>query len=46
LKYSVCYSQFAVGNYAVFFEIFETEKKIELYRILRASWNLPDYFEF
>ena len=33
-----------VGNYVVFFEIFESEKKIELYRILRASWNLPEYF--
>ena len=32
-----------VDNYVVFFEIFETEKKIELYRILRASWDLPTY---
>ena len=32
-----------VDNYVVFYEIIEKEKKIEIYRILRASWDLPKY---
>jgi hypothetical protein len=32
-----------VDNYIVMYKIIEGEKKIEISRILRASWNLPKY---
>ena len=32
-----------VDNYIVLYEIFEEVKKIEIYRILRASWDLPKH---
>ena len=32
-----------VDNYIVLYEIFEETKKIEINRILRASWNIQNY---
>ena len=32
-----------VDNYIVLYEIFEKDKKIEIARILRASWDLPKH---
>jgi addiction module RelE/StbE family toxin len=37
------YRRMSVGNYIVFYKINETEKQIDIYRILRASWDLPKY---
>ena len=32
-----------VDNYIVLYEVFEEDKKIEIARILRASWDLPKH---
>ena len=32
-----------VGNYIAFYKINDVEKQIDIYRILRASWDLPKY---
>ena len=37
------YRHMSVGNYIVFYKVNETEKQIDIYRILRASWDLPKY---
>jgi len=37
------YRRMTVGNYIVFYKINETETQIDIYRILRASWDLPKY---
>jgi plasmid stabilization system protein ParE len=37
------YRRMFVGNYIVFYKINDTEKQIDIYRVLRASWDLPKY---
>ena len=37
------YRRMLVGNYVVFYKINEAEKQVDVYRILRASWDLPKY---
>jgi addiction module RelE/StbE family toxin len=37
------YRHMFVGNYAVFYKINEAERQIDIYRILRASWDLTKY---
>ncbi len=37
------YRRFFVKNYIIFYKVNEKEKQIEIYRILRASWNLPEH---
>ena len=37
------YCHMSVGNYIVFYKVNETENQIDIYRILRASWDLPKY---
>ena len=37
------YRRMFVGNYIVFYKVNEAEKQIDIYRILRASWDLPKY---
>jgi addiction module RelE/StbE family toxin len=37
------YRRMFVGNYIVFYKINDAEKQIDIYRILRASWDLPKY---
>ena len=37
------YRRMVVDNYIVLYQIYEEVKKIEIYRILRASWDLPKY---
>ena len=37
------YRRMLVGNYIVFYKINDSEKQIDIYRILRASWDLPIY---
>ena len=37
------YRRMVVGNYIVLYKIFEELKKIEISRILRASWDLPKH---
>jgi addiction module RelE/StbE family toxin len=37
------YRRMSVGNYIVFYKVNEIEKQIIIYRILRASWDLPKY---
>jgi addiction module RelE/StbE family toxin len=37
------YRRMLVGNYIAFYKINDAEKKIYIYRILRASWDLPKY---
>jgi addiction module RelE/StbE family toxin len=32
-----------VSNYIVFYKVNDTTKQIDIYRILRASWDLPKY---
>ena len=34
------YRRMFVGNYIVFYKINDAEKQIDIYRILRASWDL------
>ena len=38
------YRRMSVGNYIVFYKVNDAEKQIDIYRILRASWDLPKYF--
>ena len=37
------YRHMNVGNYIVFYKINESENQIDIYRILRASWDLTKY---
>ena len=37
------YRRMVVDNYIVLYKILEKEKKVEIIRILRASWDLPKY---
>ena len=37
------YRRMLIGNYIVFFKVDEEKKQISIYRILRASWDLPKY---
>ena len=37
------YHRMFVGNYIVFYKINDAEKQIDIYRILRASWDLPKH---
>jgi len=37
------YRRMFVGNYIVFYKVNDEEKQIYIYRILRASWDLPKY---
>ena len=37
------YRRMLVGNYMVFYKVNDAEKHIDIYRILRASWDLPKY---
>jgi hypothetical protein len=32
-----------VDNYIVFYKINDEEKQIDIYRILRVSWDLPKH---
>jgi addiction module RelE/StbE family toxin len=38
---NMAYRYMRVGNYIVFYKIDDKEKRIDIYRILRASWDLP-----
>ena len=37
------YRRMLASNYIVFYKVNEKEKQIDIYRILRASWDLPKY---
>jgi addiction module RelE/StbE family toxin len=37
------YRRMLVGNYIVFYKVNDAEKQLDIYRILRASWDLPKY---
>ena len=37
------YRRMLVGNYIVFYKVNDTKRQIDIYRILRASWDLPKY---
>jgi addiction module RelE/StbE family toxin len=37
------YRRMVVDNYIVLYKIIEESRKIEISRILRASWDLPKY---
>jgi len=37
------YRRMIVDNYIVLYRIIEEEKKVDIIRILRASWDLPKY---
>ena len=37
------YRRMFIGNYIVFYKVNDAEKEIDIYRILRATWNLPKY---
>ena len=37
------YRRMVVDNYVVLYKISEEVKEIEIFRILRASWDLPKY---
>ena len=37
------YRRMPVGNYIVFYKVNDAEKQIDIYRILRSSWDLPKY---
>jgi addiction module RelE/StbE family toxin len=40
---NTAYRRMFVGNYIVFYKVNDVEKQIDIYRILRASWDLPKY---
>jgi len=37
------YRRMVVDNYIVLYKISEQAKEIEIFRILRASWDIPKY---
>jgi len=37
------YRRMFVSNYIVFYKVNDTERQIDIYRILRAAWDLPKY---
>jgi toxin ParE1/3/4 len=37
------YRRMFVGNYIVFYKVNDAERQIDIYRILRATWDLPKY---
>ena len=37
------YRRMLVGNYFVFYKVNDSTKQIDIYRILRASWDLPKH---
>ena len=37
------YCRMSVSNYIVFYKVNDVKKQIDIYRILRASWDLPKY---
>ena len=37
------YRRMLVGNYVVLYKINDAEKQVDVYRILRASWDLLKY---
>jgi addiction module RelE/StbE family toxin len=37
------YRRMFVNNYIVFYKVIDAERQIDIYRILRASWDLPKY---
>jgi plasmid stabilization system protein ParE len=37
------YRRMLVGNYVVFYKVNDLEKQNDIYRILRASWDLPKH---
>ena len=37
------YRRMLVSNYIVFYKVNDAEKQINIYRILRASWDLSKY---
>ena len=40
---NIKYRRILVGNYIVFYKVNEEKKQVSIYRILRASWDLPKY---
>ena len=37
------YRRILVDNYIVFYKVNDVIKQVDIYRILRASWDLPKY---
>jgi toxin ParE1/3/4 len=37
------YRRMLVSNYIVFYKVDDAKKQIDIYRILRATWDLPKY---
>jgi addiction module RelE/StbE family toxin len=37
------YRRMFVNNYIVFYKVNDAERQIDIYRILRATWDLPKY---
>ena len=37
------YRRMLVNNYIVFYKVNDKDKQIDIYRILRASWDLPKH---
>ena len=37
------YRKIACGNYLIFYHVAESNHTVEIHRILRASWNIPEY---
>ena len=40
---NTAYRRMLVGNYIVFYKVNDTEKQIDVYHILRASWDLQKH---
>lgn len=39
------YRKMVVEQYLVFYQVNESTRTVEIHRILRGSWNLPQYLE-
>ena len=37
------YRRMLVGNYIVFYRVDDKKRQVSIFRILRASWDLPNY---
>ena len=39
------YRKMVVDQYLVFYQVNENTRTVEIHRVLRGSWNLPQYLE-
>ena len=44
-RHDPAYRKMVVDQYLVFYQVNENTRTVEIHRVLRGSWNLPQYLE-